>query len=200
MGSLGIPLHTWNTTSRWVKHTRTSTRSTNTIWTTSKPEYVTMRQKVEQNSLCTWQWILNSYHHPSSNACIHSQETSFGSGWGHKIYRWRRVGGAERREDRVCEVCGVVGDEVHYLYNCTQVQRDDLNVLGDICGIWEQPDIFKLIGRIKSLDILWIHFSWFTNYLLCFCLQVSLPHAFLFCDFIFSMNFSRGYLHKGNYV
>ena len=64
--------------------------------------------------------------------------------------RWSR----KDREDRVCEVCGVVGDEVHYLYNCTQVQRDDLNVLGDIRSIWEQPDIFKLIGRIKSLDIL----------------------------------------------
>ena len=168
MGFLRIPLYTWNTTSRWVKHTRTSTKSTNTIWTiktrirdnaakgrTKFALYLAMNPELVPSPFVRCM-------HPLTRDIIRFRVGS------HNLPvetgRWSR----KDREDRVCEVCGVVGDEVHYLYNCTQVQRDDLNVLGDICSIWEQPDIFKLIGRIKSLDILWIHFSWFTNYLLGF--------------------------------
>ena len=58
------------------------------------------------------------------------------------------------RVDRVCDVCGVLGDEIHYLYVCTQIKRDDVNVVGTMGNIWTQPDIFKLIKRIKSIDLL----------------------------------------------
>ena len=56
--------------------------------------------------------------------------------------------------DRVCDVCGVLGDEVNYLYGCTQIEQNHVNLVGSIGNIWSQPDIFKLIGRIKSIDLL----------------------------------------------
>lgn len=64
--------------------------------------------------------------------------------------RWSQ----RKREDRICDLCGVVGDEVHYLYNCARIKRDDLNLDGNISNIWKQPDIFKLIARFKSVDLL----------------------------------------------
>jgi hypothetical protein len=64
--------------------------------------------------------------------------------------RWSQ----RKREDRVCDVCGVVGDEVHFLYDCSRVVRSDLNLSRNVCEIWKQPDVFKMIGRIKSIDLL----------------------------------------------
>ena len=64
--------------------------------------------------------------------------------------RWSQ----RKREDRVCDVCGVVGDEVHYLFDCSRVVRSDLSLCGNIHDIWKQPDVYKMIGRIKSIDLL----------------------------------------------
>ena len=64
--------------------------------------------------------------------------------------RWNQ----RKREERVCDVCDVVGDEMHYLYDCSRILRNDLNLTNDVSSIWDQPEIFTLIGRLKSIDLL----------------------------------------------
>ena len=64
--------------------------------------------------------------------------------------RWTQ----KKREDRVCEVCGTVGDEVHYIYDCRRIPRNNLNLVRDLCEIWKQPEIFQVIGSMKSIDLL----------------------------------------------
>ena len=64
--------------------------------------------------------------------------------------RWNQ----KRREERICDVCGVVGDEMHCLYDCSRILRCDLNLNNDVSCIWKQPEVFQLIGRLKSIDLL----------------------------------------------
>ena len=42
--------------------------------------------------------------------------------------RWSRT----KREERLCEKCGVLGDEIHYIYNCTDVNRTGLSTIPDL--------------------------------------------------------------------
>ena len=60
----------------------------------------------------------------------------------------------KKREDRTCDVCGITGDEQHYVYDCPKIPRDDLNLHPDVGKIWNQPEVFQLIGRLKSQDLL----------------------------------------------
>ena len=60
----------------------------------------------------------------------------------------------KKREERLCDACGVVGEELHYVYSCSQVPRNDLILENDISRIWTQPDVFTLIRRLKSIDLL----------------------------------------------
>ena len=64
--------------------------------------------------------------------------------------RWSR----QPRQERVCSMCNVVGDEMHILYNCSLIFRGDLNLPDDVSCIWTQEDIFKLFGRIKQTEYL----------------------------------------------
>ena len=64
--------------------------------------------------------------------------------------RWSR----QKREDRICVTCNVLGDEAHVLYNCSLISRDDLTMSNDLSSIWVDQDIFKLFGRIKMTDYL----------------------------------------------
>ena len=64
--------------------------------------------------------------------------------------RWSQ----KKREDRLCDVCGVVGDELHYIYDCARISRNDLNLNGNVCEVWKQPEIFQVISRMKSIDLL----------------------------------------------
>ena len=68
-----------------------------------------------------------------------------------------KVGGRwsqRKREERLCDACQVVGDENHYLFNCFRLDRRDLDLSGDVKKIWDHPDIFKLVYRLKSLELL----------------------------------------------
>ena len=64
--------------------------------------------------------------------------------------RWTQ----KKREDRICDVCGVVGDELHYIYHCSRIPRSNLILDRDVSKIWEQPEIFQVIGSLKSNDLL----------------------------------------------
>ena len=61
----------------------------------------------------------------------------------------------KKKEDRTCDVCGITGDEQHYLYDCPKISRDDLHLDPDVSKIWSQPEVFQLIGRLKSQDLFW---------------------------------------------
>ena len=60
----------------------------------------------------------------------------------------------KKREERLCTECDAVGDDLHYVYNCSLVLRDDLKLENDIGRIWTHPDIFTLIRRLKAIDLL----------------------------------------------
>ena len=60
----------------------------------------------------------------------------------------------KRREERVCEGCGVLGDDLHYVYNCALVETNDLMLDNDIGRIWTHPDVFTLIRRLKAIHLL----------------------------------------------
>ena len=64
--------------------------------------------------------------------------------------RWTQ----KKREERLCDVCGVVGDDVHYIYFCDRIPRNNLNLTRDMCEIWKQPEIFQVISHMKSIDLL----------------------------------------------
>ena len=64
--------------------------------------------------------------------------------------RWSR----KKREERLCEECKVMGDEAHYVYNCSLVTRNDLSLENDLGRIWTQPDVFQLIKRLGQIDLL----------------------------------------------
>ena len=60
----------------------------------------------------------------------------------------------EKREERVCEVCGVLGDDLHFVHNSALVETNDLILDNYIGRIWKNPDVFTLIRRRKSIDLL----------------------------------------------
>ena len=64
--------------------------------------------------------------------------------------RWR----SSPREERLCTVCGVLGDERHAIYECSLVIRDDIVLNEHIHRIWDQPDIFKLFERLRAAKFL----------------------------------------------
>ena len=45
--------------------------------------------------------------------------------------RWSRT----KRDDRLCTKCNVIGDEVHYIYNCMDVNRGNLTDIPDLCNL-----------------------------------------------------------------
>ena len=64
--------------------------------------------------------------------------------------RWSR----RRREERLCETCGVLGDERHVIYECSLVSRENLNLDEDLSRIWTHEDVFALFRSIRSTDFL----------------------------------------------
>ena len=59
--------------------------------------------------------------------------------------RWCRT----LREDRLCNTCGVLGDENHVLYNCSEIPRDGLGQLPQpISSLWESAEVNRLFKRI----------------------------------------------------
>ena len=64
--------------------------------------------------------------------------------------RWNRT----KRELRLCNNCNVLGDEKHVLFNCSLIDRADLDLSNEINHIWEQQDVFILFKRIKMAEFL----------------------------------------------
>ena len=65
--------------------------------------------------------------------------------------RWNRT----PRENRLCATCGVVGDEKHAIYTCSEILRDDLNDLPpSLADIWGYHGVNKLFSRIMDAGYL----------------------------------------------
>ena len=48
----------------------------------------------------------------------------------------------------------MIGDEVHALYDCNLLRRDDLGDLDEIDQVWYQPEVFRLFSRMKAAKLL----------------------------------------------
>ena len=64
--------------------------------------------------------------------------------------RWNRT----PRNERLCSTCGVLGDENHVIYSCSQISREDMVLDDFIDKIWYQPEVFRLFERIKTAKFL----------------------------------------------
>ena len=60
--------------------------------------------------------------------------------------RWSRV----LRVNRLCDTCGVLGDEAHVVYHCSEIRRDDLNIPGEMSSLWEYEGVNVLFKRIMN--------------------------------------------------
>ena len=58
--------------------------------------------------------------------------------------RWNRT----PRESRLCDICGVVEDEVHVIYSCTKVHRSDLHLPHPLSAIWDHECVNQLFKRL----------------------------------------------------
>ena len=64
--------------------------------------------------------------------------------------RWKGLD----RCDRLCPECQVLGDEEHYLFNCSLVRRDDLLLPEEFGNLWKNANVFKLFARLVDVDLL----------------------------------------------
>ena len=64
--------------------------------------------------------------------------------------RWSR----KPRQDRLCDRCGVVGDEKHALFNCCKIDRSDFAMPEEIGEIWKMDELFDLMGLLKDAGCL----------------------------------------------
>ena len=64
--------------------------------------------------------------------------------------RWTRT----RRENRLCSDCGVLGDERHAIYQCSNVDRTDISLPEVLSEIWSEECIYVLFKRLKEAKIL----------------------------------------------
>ena len=64
--------------------------------------------------------------------------------------RWSR----KPRNDRLCERCGVVGDEKHALFDCSKIDRKDFSMPAEISEIWKMDELFDLMGLLKDVGCL----------------------------------------------
>ena len=63
--------------------------------------------------------------------------------------RWNRT----PRENRLCAACGVLEDEQHIVYSCTQIQRNDLTDLPHpLSSIWDYQGVNRLFKRIVDAE------------------------------------------------
>ena len=62
-----------------------------------------------------------------------------------ELGRWNRL----RRDGRLCDVCKIVGDEKHYIYNCPTVDRSQLTDLPSIDKLAEYEKLHILLNSLK---------------------------------------------------
>ena len=63
--------------------------------------------------------------------------------------RWSRT----PREQRLCTMYGVIGEETHYFNECIQIKRN-ISLPQNFEQIWQHPSIFTLFSRMMEIDIL----------------------------------------------
>ena len=59
--------------------------------------------------------------------------------------RWRRI----PRHDRKCTPCNTLGDERHYIYDCPEIERNDIE---DIPDLKDLANYSKLQLLMNNLD------------------------------------------------
>ena len=64
--------------------------------------------------------------------------------------RWSRV----PREERLCRVCNVLGDEKHVLFTCNAVDRSSLVIPNSIVDIWNTNRVFTLFEHLNDAKLL----------------------------------------------
>ena len=65
--------------------------------------------------------------------------------------RWSR----KPRNERLCNSCGVLGDEFHFVFHCTDIDRSGLHLPTTFAELWECDDVLELFTRIdKSGNLL----------------------------------------------
>ena len=65
--------------------------------------------------------------------------------------RWQRI----PRLERVCPLCNVLGDEHHFLFECTETYRDpDHNFTNSLHEIWSNENIFELFKQLGKSEFL----------------------------------------------
>ena len=60
--------------------------------------------------------------------------------------RWQGA----KREERLCNACGELGDENHVIFRCSLIDRHDIALDDRLSEIWAQPDVYKVFQRIKA--------------------------------------------------
>ena len=64
--------------------------------------------------------------------------------------RWSR----KPRQDRVCDECGVLGDERHALFHCQKIDRRNVTLPDQISDIWKTDTLYELMQKIKEAGFL----------------------------------------------
>ena len=65
--------------------------------------------------------------------------------------RWSRM----NREDRLCRNCSVLGDEKHFLFNCTEIKRNPEHMFSNnLSEIWKNENIFDLFKNLSKSEYL----------------------------------------------
>ena len=58
--------------------------------------------------------------------------------------RWNRT----PRQNRLCTVCNELGDEKHFIYKCSVISRENIDLDENISKIWEQCSIYDLARQL----------------------------------------------------
>ena len=64
--------------------------------------------------------------------------------------RWSRT----RRNHRKCITCDVVGDEMHYVYKYSLINRDDVVLPENFLFDWNDENVVDLFRKLKSINLL----------------------------------------------
>ena len=64
--------------------------------------------------------------------------------------RWSR----KPRQDRLCDGCGVLGDEKHAIFDCRNVDRTNIEMPEEFSDVWKMDGVFDLLHRLKDAGFL----------------------------------------------
>ena len=63
--------------------------------------------------------------------------------------RWYR----KPRDERLCSTCGILGNEIHYLFDCPLVCREGMNLsILDLETIWSNPNVYEITKQLCDGD------------------------------------------------